>query len=131
MDSSSLRTFFKGNFDLKEFLQTIYGLNYIELKTFEIVMQLKNADVNAVMEKLNRKDRVLVNRCLKTLTDNKLVMRKKTSAEGKRGYWYEYSAIDVGELKRQILDLIGNWHKIAVEKVEELDEWFGKDDQQD
>ncbi|RMG37783.1 MAG: hypothetical protein D6732_06000 [Methanobacteriota archaeon] len=124
MDYSAVREFFKGEFDVKTLLQTVYGLNYVEMQTFEILLKVKRADVSQLMDELKRKDRVLVNRCLTTLRKNGLVKREKESIGGKRGYWYVYSVIDVGELKSNLIEKLDAWYKRALSEIENFEEFF-------
>ncbi len=124
MDYSSVREFFKGDFDVRTLLQIVYGLNYIEMQTFEILLKIRQADVSQLMEELKRKDRVLVNRCLTTLRKNNLVKREKESIIGKRGYWYVYSVIDLGELKSNLIEKIDAWYKKAINEIDKFEDFF-------
>lgn len=124
MDYSSVREFFRGDFDLNELLRIVYGLNYIEMQTFETLLKIKKANVTQLMDELGRKDRVLVNRCLTTLRKNGLVKREKESKGGKRGYWYVYSIVDVGEMKSNLIEKLDNWYKKALSEIDNFEEEF-------
>ncbi len=124
MDYTFLRDLFSGKLELKDIIQAVYGLNYIEYQTLEILISLKEADVTAIMEKLGRNDRVLVNRCLKKLRECKLVERRKESAEGKRGYWYVYTMVNLEVFRNKLREILDHWHATSVEKVNDLENYF-------
>jgi len=116
----STAEFINSNPQCEQLIQCIYGLNFLEFKTFCTLQMIRESDIYCLMEHMGRTDRTKINRSLNKLIEMELVSRKKVSADGKSGYKYIYYPRSLIEVKKDLKEKVDKWYGDVVKEIDNL-----------
>ena len=110
----------------EQIVTCLYGLNFLEFQLFCGLLQLGEADVDALMAHVQKTERTRINRSLKTLHELGLCTREKHSQKEKKGYKYVYRAVPLSKIKEELLETVNSWHETIVQEIDNMDKTFEK-----
>ncbi|AEF96584.1 helix-turn-helix domain-containing protein [Methanotorris igneus] len=94
-------------FTIEDLMRCILGLQEIEIRIYFELLDMKEATVMEIAEKIDR-DRTTVQKALRSLMNCGLVEREKVTE--KSGFKYIYRPIEFKEVKVKMEELLDEWY---------------------
>jgi predicted transcriptional regulator len=94
-------------FTIEDLMRCILGLQEIEIRIYFELLDMKEATVMEIAEKIDR-DRTTVQKALRSLMNCGLVEREKITE--KSGFKYVYRPVEFKEVKAKMEELLDEWY---------------------
>ena len=94
-------------FTIEDLMRCILGLQEIEIRIYFELLDMKEATVMEIAEKIDR-DRTTVQKALRSLMNCGLVEREKVTE--KSGFKYVYRPVEFKEVKAKMEELLDEWY---------------------
>ena len=105
--------------DYKNLLHCIFSLNDFELSVYQKLLDLGEAKIDDISTELKR-ERTVVYRSLQKLVSCGLVYKDSKIPEQGGGFYHVYSAVELGEVKKNIEEKVDEWYNTMKSLIKNL-----------
>lgn len=106
-------------FNMSEIIQCSLGISKAECRLFEFLLYEEGNFTAQEIAKKMKLDRTTVQKSIKTLVKNDIVVRKQKNLD-KGGYIFSYEIKDKNVLRNKIKNIVSEWSTRVLEKI---DKW--------